>query len=483
VTIIEAVTDPALFGRWFRGDSWSAWRVFLAALFGLPTDPEIFQRHTKRTVMPSEASREAWLVVGRRGGKSMVAALVATFLACFRDYRSFLGPGEVATVMVVAADRRQARTILRYISGFLEGCPMLAPMVVRRRAESIELRNRVMIEVHTCSFRAVRGYTIAAAICDEVAFWRSDESANPDTEVLSAVRPALATIPGSLLLCISSPYARRGALWDAYQKHFGKDDDPILVWQAATRAMNFSVPEHVVMQAYQDDESAASAEYGAQFRRDIETFVAREAVEACRVPGRLELAPVESVQYMGFVDPSGGSSDSMTLAIAHAEGEKAVLDLVRERRPPFSPEAVTKEFADDLKSYGIHEGRSDRYGGQWITEAFEKVGITIRPAEKSKSDIYHDLLPRLNSGRVELLDNPRLFTQLCNLERRTARGGRDSIDHAPGSHDDLVNAAAGALGMASEPGSSWGFIDISSDTQGDEPQLHTILESGFWPIG
>jgi hypothetical protein len=55
----------------------------------------------------------------------------------------------------------------------------------------------------------------------------------------------------------------------------------------------------------------------------------------------------------------------------------------------------------------------------------------------------------LNSGRVELLDLPKLAAQLCNLESRTARSGKNSIDHAPGAHDDLANAAAGALLAAS----------------------------------
>ena len=40
------------------------------------------------------------------------------------------------------------------------------------------------------------------------------------------------------------------------------------------------------------------------------------------------------------------------------------------------------------------------------------------------------------------------LAQLCGLERRTARGGRDSIDHAPGGHDDLANAVAGAAALA-----------------------------------
>ena len=35
--------------------------------------------------------------------------------------------------------------------------------------------------------------------------------------------------------------------------------------------------------------------------------------------------------------------------------------------------------------------------------------------------------------------------QLSQLERRTSRFGRDTIDHPSGSHDDVCNAAAGAL--------------------------------------
>jgi hypothetical protein len=87
----------------------------------------------------------------------------------------------------------------------------------------------------------------------------------------------------------------------------------------------------------------------------------------------------------------------------------------------------------------------DRYAGEWPRERFREHGITYELSDRPKSDLYRDVLPSLNSGKVELLDLPRLAGQFCNLERRTARGGRDAIDHAPGAHDDLANAAAGAL--------------------------------------
>ncbi len=135
----------------------------------------------------------------------------------------------------------------------------------------------------------------------------------------------------------------------------------------------------------------------------------------------------------------------MTLAIAHTEGGRRVLDLVVERRPPFSPESVVYEFAATLQAYRVTTVHGDRYAGEWPREQFRKQGIEYRPCEKSKSELYAELLPLLNSGAVELLDNKRLKTQVQNLEPRTARGGKDSIDHSPGSHDDVINAAAGAL--------------------------------------
>jgi len=122
-----------------------------------------------------------------------------------------------------------------------------------------------------------------------------------------------------------------------------------------------------------------------------------------------------------------------------------VLDYLIERRPPFSPDAVVAEYVQALRAYRLTRVQADHYAGRWVVEAFGKHGITCEQSAEPKSTLYGNLLPLLNSGRCELLDHLRLHAQLLGLERRTARGGRDSIDHVPGSHDDLANAAAGAL--------------------------------------
>jgi hypothetical protein len=464
VSILDAVADPALFASWFRDPAtWRAWFAFLRALFGLPMaddDRTIFKQCTGRDLPPAGGFRESWLIVGRRGGKSIILALIAVFLACFVDWLPFLAPGERGTVMVIATDRRQARTIFRYVRAMLGQVPMLANLVERETADSIDLANGVTVEILTASFRTVRGYTLVAALCDELAFWQTDGAANPDTEIIGAIRPAMATIPGAMLLCASSPYARRGALWAAFRRHFGKDN-PVLVWKAPTRTMNPTVPQSVVDEATEADSASAAAEYGAEFRTDVESYVSREVVDAAVVTDRHELLRDKGITYHGFVDPSGGSADSMTLAIAHSVDGRAVLDAIREAKPPFSPDGIVKEFAELLRSYGINRVTGDHYAGEWPRERFRAHGIEYGLAAKPKSDLYRDLLPILNSKRAELLDEPRLISQLCALERRTSRGGRDSIDHPPNGHDDMVNAVAGAilLALPSVQFGGWGILE------------------------
>ncbi|NIM96665.1 MAG: hypothetical protein GTO24_00860 [candidate division Zixibacteria bacterium] len=448
MTIIEAIQNPKLFRHCFRDlETWGAWLVLLKALFGLEMgkkDLALYRRCTGRRKAPRASFRELWAVIGRRSGKSYIASIVAVFLALFFDYKKYLAPGERGIVQIIAADRAQARVIFRYITGILHSNPVFEQYIANETKETIELTTGVDIEVATCSFRTVRGRTVVAAILDETAFWMH-EGANPSHEILAAVRPSMATIPTSMLFVISSPYARSGILFESYRDYHGKEDPEILAWRAETRLMNPTISEKTIKREMEKDPAAAESEWMAVFRRDIESFLSRHVVEASVIPGRFEISPISGMRYSAFVDPSGGSRDSMTLAISHAERSKRVLDLVREVIPPFSPDQVVEDFANLVKRYVTYNVTGDRYGGEWPKERFRAHGIRYDVVEKPKSDIYRDFLPLINSGEVELLDNQKLLNQLINLERRTARGGRDSIDHPPGGHDDLANAVAGCF--------------------------------------
>lgn len=449
-SIIEAMDDPELFGAHFQGDTWDAWRVFLKAVFALPmTAMELVTFHelTGRTVPPYRVQHEAAMICGRRGGKSRILAMIAVYLACFLDHTPWLATGEIATVALISADRKQARTVMRYIMGLIEQTHFLAPLLKGNTQEIVTLTNRVVIEVHTASFRVTRGYTLVAVLADEIAFWPPEDSATPDTEIIRAVRPGMSSIPHSMLLMASSPYAKRGVLWESFRRHYGHNDAPVLVWKASTEAMNPRIDPDLIAEARETDPESASAEYDANFRDDVSVFVPREVIDACVQTGLFEIAPRKfGMTYTAFVDPSGGSSDSMTLAIAHMEKDGTpTLDCLREVRAPFSPEAVVAEFAAVMKTYRIVRVTGDRYAGEWPRERFSVHHIHYDLAEMTKSQIYQAFLPQLMSGKCRMLDNARLVMQLAGLERRTARGGRDSIDHPPGAHDDIANSAAGVL--------------------------------------
>lgn len=484
VNILQTLDDPALLGQGFDAASWRPWRAALACLLGLDLDEdqrELVRQCTGRDDLPGAPFREAWLCCGRRSGKSRIMALLAVYLACFVDWRPYLAPGERATVALIAADRKQARVALRYIRGLLTGSPLLAQLVEGERAdEAIRLANRVTIEVMTASAARVRGYSLATAILDEVAFWTTDEAgADCDQDILAALRPALATLPGSMLIAASSPHARRGALWQAIQRYHGVAGAPVLTWRAATRTMNATIPAELVQAEFERDPHRARAEWLAEFRSDVAAFITPEVVAEAVVPGRRALPPDPSVRHVAFLDPSGGSSDSMALAIAHLSNDKVILDYLEEIRAPFNPQEQICRLANTVRRFGAGALHGDNFGAGWVAGAFMAQGIEYRRCERSKSQLYAELLPLLNSGQVELLDHDRLRAQLLALERRVSRAGKDVIDHPPSGRDDCANAAAGALVLAHELAAR--AFDADSFIFG-EPGI-AIERSAPWRIG
>jgi phage terminase large subunit-like protein len=151
-----------------------------------------------------------FLVIGRGGGKSLISALLVLCLvvrAIVERLTVRLAPGEKLTVMSISAELRQTRVVLGYIKGFIAVVPLLKSRVVRETQNSIEFRDGIVIESHTASFRSTRGYSLLGVVCDELAYFRSEENAaNRDEEIINAIRPGLARVPGSLLICISSPW-------------------------------------------------------------------------------------------------------------------------------------------------------------------------------------------------------------------------------------------------------------------------------------
>jgi hypothetical protein len=455
ISIVRVASDQNLLGPYFSGGSWYPWMCALKGAFGLPmslNERQMFKHLAGQREPPKRKVRELWVVGGRRGGKDSIASLIATYAAMNDSVRDRLRPGEKACVLCLAVDRQQAKIVHSYISGYFKQNALLHSLVARETKDGLELANGIEIVIGTSDYRAVRGRTIICAIFDEIAFWASENSVTPGVEVYNAVVPAMQTMPDAILVAISTPYSKRGLLFEKHRKHFGQDDDDVLVIQGSSRDFNPTLDENYIQQQLDADYEAASAEYLAQFRSDISGFLDREVLEAATVRGCYELPPGKHA-YVGFADPSGGSGgDSFALAIAYRDGDFGHLACLREFRPPFQPSVVVADICQTLKAYRVGSIQSDKYASGYVSELFANNGIHAEQSAEPKSILYRDFLPIVNSGRARLLDNPRMINQFVQLERRAIRGGSDSIDHPPGPnvHDDLANAAAGAIVLATK---------------------------------
>ncbi len=469
MTPFEVLCDPALVGAAvpFRElPSWRPWIAAAAAMYGLPLDDagrRLFEQCTRRSYAPPRGGwREVACIVGRQAGKTRIgAALVSAEAIAAPPTRD----GERYALLLAQDQRNAIRTAFSYIRAVFDASPILRRTIVRETASTLTLDTGVVVAAYPCRPAAIRGLRALVALTDELAFYRSSELLPQDAEMLRAARPCLAMTGGRLII-LSSPHAQVGALYDLHRRYYGRPDAAVLVWQASAPTMNPLLAADYLERMRETDPAAYRSEVLGHFRDDVSSFVTRETVDGCVIPDRHVLPPATGVVYCGFVDPSGGSSDAFTLAIAHQEGERVVLDVIRERRPPFSPDDVVREYAAVLQTYSCSTATGDRYGGLWPRERFAAHGVHYVVADKTRSDLYLTLLPLMNAGRVELLDDRRLVAQLVALERRTARGGRESVDHGPGGHDDVANAVAGAVVLA-------------GDARRDAPNFRLVFTRGL----
>jgi hypothetical protein len=447
-TIDQALADQRLLGAEL-GDlsSWSTWLAVLKAAFALELTPEekaIFVKVAGDRALPSRRVRELWCVVGRRAGKSRMAAALAVFLALFQQHR--LARGETGHVLVLAATQDQAKTVFDYAVGFIEASEALRREVRAITQHEIRLANDVVIGVHVNSFRTVRGKTLLACIFDETAFWRDETTANPDTEVYRAVMPSLIA-SGGMLIGISTPYRRMGLLHTKHRDHYAVADDNILVVQGSSEMFRPSLSPALIEAHKQADPEGAPAEWDAQFRSDISAFLSEDLIELATDRSRPpELPPQQDQTYKFFVDASGGRHDHYTACVGYRDqGGRFICAALRGKASPFDPQEATREIAGLAKEYRCSRITGDAYSADWIVSAFRECVVSYECSLKNRSELYLEGLPLFARGLVSLPEHRRLGRELRLLERHVSRVGRDQVDHGRNGSDDYANAVFGAL--------------------------------------
>jgi hypothetical protein len=447
ISIADALCDPQLLGAGI-GDptSWQNWLTELKASFGLglsPQERDAFVKVAGSRSPPTRRVREMWAVCGRRSGKSRMAAAISTYLAAFTPHK--LARGESGMVLVLAASQAQARVVFQYCLGFIEASPLLSRELSNVTKSEIRLRNGISIAIHSNSFRSVRGRTLVAAIFGEVSFWSDESLQLSDIEAYRAVLPSLLTTNG-MLIAISTPYRRNGLLYQKHRDHFGQDHDDVLVVQGASQLFNPTLTDKEIDKQRQADPQAALAEWDAEFRTDVSTFLDEELIEQATDHARpLELPPKERTTYRCFIDASGGRRDHYAMCIGHKEGERFIVDVIRGKAPPFDRAVVTREFAALAREYGVNSVIADAYGGEWVRATWREQQMGYSLSELSKSEIYLECLNLFTRGLVSLPEHKQLLRELRLLERRTHRSGKDTVDHGRNGSDDHSNATCGLL--------------------------------------
>jgi hypothetical protein len=445
--IDEALADRNLLGA-ALGDLWS-WGVWVAVLKAAYGDTMSVDDHGRFHLVsggrapPMRKVRELVVVASRRCGKGRMSAAIAVYEALMvkRD----LAPGETGVVACVSPTRGQAKIILDYCRGYLESSPVLREELVDISAEEIKLANGNIITTLAQDYRTLRGRTLLVAILDEASFLRSDESSTPDIEAARALLPGLSTTAG-MLVTVSSPYRKSGLIFQRYRDHYGKDDDDVLVVKGASATFNPNLDRGMIEADRERDPEAALCEWDGEWRTDLQAFLSDELIDRATDYGRpLELPPREKVEYRAFVDASAGRHDAFTLCVAHRDGDRVIADVVRGRRPPFDPASVAAEYTKLVREYRCGLVTGDNYAGAWVTNAFQEAGCKYQTSPKTRSELYLESLPLWTRGLVVIPDHKPLIRELRLLERRTARSGKDSVDHGPSGSDDYANALAGAL--------------------------------------
>jgi hypothetical protein len=435
----EALGDPA---------TWSTWIAVLKGAFALPLSPEekeIFDSVSGGRPLPKKRVRELWIVAGRRGGKSRIAAALAIYFSCFVKHK--LSAGERGMVLVLAASREQAQVVFQYTLAFFNESAVLRKEVDTTTQSEIRLKNGIVIAIHSNSFRTVRGRTLLATIFDEISFWRAEDSATPDKETYSAVLPALVTT-GGMLIGISSPYRKAGLMYTKHKQYFNTDSDDTLVVQGSSKQFNGTLDESAIAAQQEADPEAGKSEWDAQFRSDLVGFLDDAIIEIAVDHARpLELPPQTGRFYRAYTDVAGGvvGGDAYTIAIAHREDGRFVVDVVRGRAGPFEPQAVTEEYAELLKQYRIGSVTGDLYAAQWVTSAWNKTGMHYVKSEIPASQIYLESLPLWTRGLAVIPNHSTLLRELRMLERTPTRMGKDLVTHPRGCKDDHANAVCGVL--------------------------------------
>jgi len=461
----------------------AAQRTIVKAMAGqLLTGSELalFKLMTGREVYTPRYYRNVTVAAGARGGKtSMFASPRVEWEALYAGHERKLAVGERGLVALVAQDHEAAGIAFSYVAGHLRDNPLLNSQVATYLNRAIILKNGLEIRTFPSTAAALRGYTIVAAVLDEVAYFPTEGAANSDEDIETAVLRGMGTLQGPLIK-ISTPAGQRGILYRDIKRGWGHDDPDLLCFKAPTSLLNPAFPDLDHMAAIMAPARFAM-EFLAEFASDLTAFLPPAIIERAVDYGVAERMPqLGKHRYFAFVDMASTGPDSHALSIGHDEATPDLLgtggqdrlyiqDLLwGANRATSELTSIIPQMAEHLARFNLSKVYGDRYTGTdgWIAAEFRRHGIeyetptwipanATEPTYADKSTIYMAVAPLFLANKVKLLDSPfPLVKELTLLQQSPGSGGKPRVDHPRGSSDDFANATCGMLHVLSGKGRS-----------------------------
>lgn len=457
--IVEFVTDPQLLNLKISEPQ----QVLLKSIYGLPLDDaerDIFHLCTGRTEYAlGRGYDETTALCGARGGKdSRIACPVVLYEAVYGGHERHLSKGERGVVPLVAQDTRATAIARNYLADYITGSSLLSSMLDGDPvAQEIRLTNKMSIMCFPSTKSSLRGWSIPAAVLDELAFWRLEGAADSDTEIQTSIRRGMIGFPRTKLIKISTPYLRSGVLFDDFKNYFGVHSPDLLLWRATSRFMNPTLRSDRLDRERRLDPERFLREYEAEFLENLESFLAQAWIDRAVMPGRFEVPPNPDRSYVVAIDPSGGGEDQFTMSIVHLEDNDpptVVQDVCKGwkkvRGQTVDLDGIVRQICETMSPYGQKTCFGDKYSAGWVIEGFARLGVTYLHPELDTSQCYLALEPHFVQGRIQILDHGQLQKELRLLEKHNRPGGRALVDHPKGGHDDHSTSLALAVAMATQ---------------------------------
>jgi len=387
------------------------------------------------------------LACGRRGGKSLLSCCWAAYDASCRDLRKHQRKGETRYVLLVAASLTQARSLFRTLQDMFK-MPMLKPMVIGETQDEIQLSNNVILKVMPCSERSIRGLGASTIIFEEIASYQDTNGHASGEAIWRALSPSVVQFQKEgRLIALSSPRGQRGVFYRLFQTAQLRDDAFSL--NCASWDLNPMIDRAFLERERDRDPELFSQEYEASFTAIGGSFIdSGKLTEATRpfpdyVPATrvLALDPAFSQDDFGFAIACVSREEDGMVYLEHVEAL---------RRPGFN--GAMDHAAKLAKDWSVTRVVTDQAAQQAVVEELAKRGVSCSKVPwtgrsnsgKSKAHRYGRVKTLLNQGRLLLVDNAELRSELVEItvEPSASNPGYTIQTHGP---DDMADAAVMAI--------------------------------------